>query len=201
MKRQNGEKLKRRARSAGNLSSELYPQPFTPPSPLTGTQTTFVASLPLRNSNVDKWGLSGSIFPWYYDHNIQTNAQLKALETRTELIIQKDVEFKSVREKEAVRRGFALELEPSSLSPPDSAVAASSASSLSSPPTSPRPPALSTMLVFVKLSSLTFRIPRLALRNLSSISSPLPSPPAQPFFTGGSGGSRRRTTGTRSAEC
>ncbi|KAK5854867.1 hypothetical protein PBY51_005022 [Eleginops maclovinus] len=50
------------------------------------------------------------------------------------------------------------------------------------------------MLVFVKLSSLTFRIPRLALCNLSSISA-LPSPPAHPFFTPGLGGSRRRPTG------
>lgn len=42
------EKLKRRAKLAGNLISELYPQPFTPPSPLTGIQTTFVASLSLH---------------------------------------------------------------------------------------------------------------------------------------------------------
>ncbi|XP_073339256.1 brevican core protein-like [Pagrus major] len=60
---------------------------------------------------------------------------------------------------------------------------------------------LSTVPVFVKLSSLTFRIPRLALCNLSSISPPPPSPPAQPFFTSGLGGSRRRPTGTRNTEC
>ena len=50
------EKLKRRAKLAGNLISELYPQPFTPPSPLTGIQTTFVASLSLSLStfNLDK---------------------------------------------------------------------------------------------------------------------------------------------------
>lgn len=46
MKRQKGEeKLKRRAKLAGNLGSKLYPQPFTPPPLLTGVQTTFVASL------------------------------------------------------------------------------------------------------------------------------------------------------------
>lgn len=46
MKRQKGEeKLKRRAKLAGNLGRKRYPQPFTPPSLLTGIQTTFVAFL------------------------------------------------------------------------------------------------------------------------------------------------------------
>lgn len=72
------------------------------------------------------------------------------------------------------RRGFAVELEPSSLTPPDFTVAASS------------PPPLSTVLLFVELSSLTFRIPRLALCNLSSISAPLPSRAAiLHFWVGG----------------
>lgn len=54
MKRQEGEeeKLKRRAKLAGNLTSKLYPQPFTPPSLLTGIQTTFVASLSLVHFNL-----------------------------------------------------------------------------------------------------------------------------------------------------
>lgn len=58
MKRQKGEeKLKRRAKLAGNLSSKRYPQPFTPPSLLTEIQTTFVASLSMVNSNLDERGV------------------------------------------------------------------------------------------------------------------------------------------------
>ncbi|CAK6949290.1 unnamed protein product [Scomber scombrus] len=100
------------------------------------------------------------------------------------------------------RRGFAGELEPSSLTPPDFTVAATSPPA---PPPSSHPTLspVNTMPVFVKLSSLTFRIPRLALSNLSSISAPPPTPPfpMQPFFTSGLGGSRRRPMGTRNTEC
>lgn len=69
----------------------------------------------------------------------------------------------------ARRWGFAVELEPSSLALPDFTVAASSP-----PDTSPCLPLLSTMPSFVKLSSLTFRIPRLALCSLFSAPPPLP---------------------------
>lgn len=43
--RKDEEKLKRRAKPAGNRGSKIYPQPFTPLLLLTGIQTTFVASL------------------------------------------------------------------------------------------------------------------------------------------------------------
>lgn len=69
----------------------------------------------------------------------------------------------------ARRWGFAVELEPSSLALPDFTVAASSP-----PDTSPCLPLLSTMPSFVKLSSLTFHIPRLALCSLFSAPPPLP---------------------------
>lgn len=84
------EKLKRHAKLAGNLGRKLYPQPFTPPAlALTGIQTTFVASLPLMNSNLDKCVhvlcfcfKRVSIIPlvlWYYCYNIQTHSHLESI--------------------------------------------------------------------------------------------------------------------------
>lgn len=77
--------VERRAKLAGNLSGELYPQPFTPPPPppppLTGIQTTFVASLSwaLIWTNAECFVFLSSVAFFLWSYYMQAYTQRKCV--------------------------------------------------------------------------------------------------------------------------